>query len=84
MGMEIHAALTVLHTLNTIDQLFYIDLNNHLISFSPSHFVSRATVNLSYKLASSVNERNTPPNILIYRNNPCQFLTLLQQSLRIA
>lgn len=38
MGMEIHAAMTVLHTLNT-NHIFYIDLNNHLIFFL--HFAFR-------------------------------------------
>lgn len=56
MGMEIHAAMAVLNTLNTIDQvfvLFNIDLNNHLISLLLRLISSLAGL-LIYELQISV------------------------------
>lgn len=80
MGMEIHAAMAVLHTLNT--KLFYIDLNNHLILYfsfslvSSFHFVSRDDWILLQISVVQMNE-TLHKSILIYWNNPCQLQTSL-------
>lgn len=76
MGMEIHAAMAVLNTLNTIDQvfvLFNIDLNNHLISLLLRLISSLAGL-LIYELQISVLcqwTKHSTENVLIYWNNPC-------------
>jgi hypothetical protein len=78
MGMEIHAARALLRTLNT--NFFYIDLNNHLISFL-RFILSRATV---YMLQISVLCQRSTKHSTKYLNllelSPASFSAFIQST----